>query len=149
MKVSTWVPKKQPLPRTLSDVSSSREKPVLCWWNKQTILPCYLNSLGKVCGVTRDGDILWGLLPINHTLYDQTSLQKKLEDVPDRRVIQAGVVDEDVGVVALWFWCGKDWWIARAGDFFTVTRCEEPDLDNWQLTDHVVDLVETEIEVVG
>jgi len=91
MKTQQWQLRKVTEPRTLADVPSSREKPVLCWWNKRTILPCYVDSLGQVRGVTHDGDILWGSLPISHPLYDQSSRPTRLEDVPDRRVIATSI----------------------------------------------------------
>lgn len=136
MTTQQWRLKKIPEPRTLADVPSSREKPVLCWWNKRTILPCYVDSLGQVRGVTHDGDILWGSLPISHPLYAQPSRPKTLEDVPDRRVIM-------FQPAALRFRDGGIW------KDLTGNERRDTHAGDWRLTDCVVELAEVEVGVIG
>ena len=143
MKTQQWQLRKVTEPRTLADVPSSREKPVLCWWNKRTILPCYVDSLGQVRGVTHDGDILWGSLPISHPLYAQPSRPKTLEDVPDRRVILSGVNHS-----VMMFRESNDWFAKFADRSDEWSRQSGPP-KNWQLTDCVVELAEVEVGVIG
>ena len=147
-KTQQWRLKKITEPRTLADVESSREKPVLCWWNKRTILPCYLDSLGQVRGVTHDGDILWGSLPISHPLYTHPSRPTKLDDVPDRRVIYEP--ETPYRYDCLWFRSSGEWWCqeARSSGGFK-SQGQVPKEKNWNLTDCIVELETVEVGVIG
>lgn len=153
MKIQQWQLRKVAEPRTLSDVPSSREKPVLCWCNGSEIGSFY--AIGDaVMRVMRDG----GERPIRDTepgqlmLYTQPSRPKTLEDVPDRRVIYASVVTPagtDQGYKAKFFRHLGTWYEMPFEPDEKYSDTDYPSSTDWRLTDCVVELVETEIGVVG
>ena len=145
MKTQQWQLRKVAEPCTLADVESSREKPVLCWWNSRCILPSYVDSLGQARGVTLEGVHLNGSSPSSHQLYTQPSRPTRLEDVPDRRVIAATWEDDNAKPDTRYLFRDHEIWFDLKGvDNYTPRMASY-----WKLTDCVVELVETEIGVVG
>lgn len=148
MKITTWQLKKVTEPKTLADVRSSQGRPVLCWYNAIEVRQMYVDNERATRSVSKHGDTspLPLYQPHNWFLYDQPVVPTKLEDVPDRRVIVT--VDPD-GVSDFWFREQSQWWYSPGGLHpFTDDHLISPDWDKWQLTDHCVELVETEIGVM-
>lgn len=144
MKYSTWLPKHSPLPRTLADVPSSREEPVLCWYGNHDIREMYVADGTAKC-ISRVGETYTcsHQPPCVNLLYSAPTRPTKLEDVPDRRVIFVTElhVDDTLGRVLAFRADGK--WTHLDGTY--VYKIHGAD---WQLTDHVAELVETEIGVM-
>ena len=150
MKTQQWQLRKATEPRsTLADVESSREKPVLCWCDEWRACQCFVED-GLVHRVSHTGVVepRRSFQPKDYPLYTQPSRLMKLEDVPDRRVIYAGAIigGTKQGWKSLFFRDKNTWFEPeRCGWEHTETK---PDPDDWQLTDHCVELVETEIGVM-
>ena len=152
MKTQQWQLRKVTEPRTLADVESSREQPVLCWLvDGGFVAPVWIND-HKVWRIDRDGMIVrCNGKHTDFSLYAQPSRPTRLEDVPDRRIVRAAAFS--LGGVsmmhdALWFRCGGSWYTQASGAIgFDDDHCLMPG-GGWQLTDHCVELVETEIGVL-
>lgn len=86
-------------------------------------------------------------LPEELELYAQPSRPARLEDVPDRRVISCPHSEH---TSILWFRESGEWFAAFTidGDWFAKQSGAVP-CPRWKLTDCVVELVETEVGVMG
>lgn len=148
MKIQTWLPVPVKEPRTLADVESSREKPVLVWIGQEAIYPSFVDG-SMVMRKLKDGtatDCMGS--PSKYELYSAAARPTKLEDVPDRRIVYAGAIIG--GTKQGWkslFFRDENVWIESVSIGWEHTDTK-PDPDDWQLTDHVAELVETEIGVV-
>ena len=148
MKIQQWQLRKITEPRTLADVESSRESPVLCWSQCGGFVAPMWQVGRAVWRETQRLEVIqcYGL-PEELDLYTQPSLPTRLEDVPDRRVIYSK--ETDYMHECLWFredgkWIAKN---IRTLDEFRSSSAVPP--KNWQITDSVVELVETEVGVLG
>ena len=145
MKTQTWLPKKRPIARTLADVPSSREKPVLCWnVEGDRILNAFVHCQ-SVCIVHADGFTevyLHAQQATKMRLYNQPHRPTKLEDVPDRWIVRFRLDGEriDNDTVHAFRESGK--WLGLDGK---LPYCMS---DLWQLTDCIAELVEVEVEVM-
>lgn len=137
MTTQQWRLKKIPEPRTLADVPSSREKPVLCWNRagdrilRAFVQGCMIRVLHS-CGLVEDYENSENASKF--PLYTQPSRPTKLEDVPDRRVM----LGEDGA--SMWFVeCGS--WhrktLGQGNSSFVPMNCRPV---RWQLTDCIVEL---------
>lgn len=147
MKIQQWQLRKVTEPRTLADVPSSRESPVLCWDVDNSVILVMWIYDGVVQRI--DGD---GLVTIcrnqnanDYKLYAQPSRPTRLEDVPDGRVIAATWEDDNAKPDTRYLFRDHEIWFDLKGvDNYTPRMASY-----WKLTDCVVELVETEIGVVG
>jgi len=147
MTTQQWRLKKIPEPRTLADVPSSREKPVLCWVNNGCELcPLWFDGT-YVKRIIATGEWLPFsklLSPSDFTLYHQPSRPTKLEDVPDRRVIYSKETLTFIPSL-LWFKDSGKYFMRcehKGGEFKPAS--EGPPKD-WQLTDCIVELETVEV----
>ncbi|CAB4162620.1 hypothetical protein UFOVP785_71 [uncultured Caudovirales phage] len=147
MKTQQWQLRKAPEPRTLADVESSLEKPVLCWnVEGDRILNAFVHCQ-SVCIVHADGftevylhvqqAVKMPLVTIPG--HDRPT---RLDDVPDRRVILSGVN------YSLMMFRESDKWFARFADRSDEWSRQSGPPSNWRLSDHCVELVETEVGVI-
>lgn len=148
MIVKTWIPQKRKQARTLADVPSSREKPVLCWFaDGEKASPMFADESGtwrvrrngSLCRVDND--------PEDLLLYDQPIVPKTLDEVPERWIVFTNAEDE---VCRLWFRLNDSWRMKYAehdNDEFTEVGCGPP--SNWRLTDCEAVLHEIDVEVMG
>lgn len=144
MKTQQWQLRKVTEPRTLADMPSSREKPVLCWAvHGAAVFPLFSDEHGVWIVTSTGGLVRAERDQTQYKLYTQPSRPKKLEEVPDRRVILSGV-----SYSLMMFSESNEWFAKFADRSDSWTRQAGPPSD-WQLTDHCVELVETEIGVVG
>lgn len=147
MKVQTWVPEKRQIARTLADVPSSREKPVLCWFPDGSAVSPMWVYCDRVWRKDRDGmQMMCGGGPSDFDLYDQPPQPKTLDEVPDLWIIQAEGLEDRA--LHLWAKEGPVWLVAiGCRGPFEPRPCRPS--NHFKLTDHIAVLKETEIEVMG
>ena len=153
MKTQQWQLRKAPEPRTLADVESSREKPVLFWSTNGILTHGFDDETLGPMRLDLDGEVirLHGFAK-EYSLYAQPSRPTRLEDMPDRRVIYASVVTPagtDQGYKANFFRHLGTWYEMPFEPDEEYSDVDYPSSTDWKLTDCVVELVETEIVVVG
>ena len=148
MKVQTWVPEKRPIARTLADVPSSKESPVLCWNHSGDDMNYVYVDDGVVFYIrlNKAPDQYVHSKPSDFKLacVNQPPAPKTLDEVPDRWIVRSREV--------LWFKDSGKWhslisW--RPDSSFEYRPQTWPSEDNWQLTDCIAELVEVEVEVMG
>lgn len=141
-----WRLKKITEPRTLADVPSSRDNPVLFWSANGVLTHGFEDELLGPVRLDRDGESvrLHGLAK-DCQLYDQPSRPKTLEEVPDARVIQAYIN----GTISTCFRAFSVWWQLNKVNYCFIPSDSIPDPKDWQLTDCCVELETVEVEVIG
>lgn len=149
MTTQQWRLKKITEPRTLADVPSSRENPVLCWIPiTGQLSPVWVNDF-RVWRVDHNGMVHQCIgEPSGFQLYTQPSRPTKLDDVPDRRVIYEP--ETPYRYDCLWFRSSGEWWCqeARSSGGFK-SQGQVPKEKNWNLTDCIVELETVEVGVIG
>ena len=86
MKFTQWQLREAKEPKTLADVPSSREMPVLCWLDDVTILPMFTEN-GHEFYYSRHG--VWSAKDgaSYYNLYQPSTPAYTLETLPDYRVV--------------------------------------------------------------
>jgi len=112
MKFTQWQlwPVKEP--KTLADVDSSRDKPVLCWRDEWKVCQCFVED-GLVRRMSHTGiveDLHRSFQPNDYPLYQPSTPAYTLETLPDYRV----VIDKQ----GLWFRQSHSQWYFSVGSGF-------------------------------
>lgn len=129
MKFTQWQLRPVTEPKTLADVSSSRESPVLCWIGQASICLMFIDGT-RAMRKLKDGMATECMEhPSKYTLYQPSTPAYTLGTLPDYRV----VVDEAVKGGEKYWWFrlnGKWYWHGgESDDLFSISLSAKPSTD--------------------